>query len=151
MKFIGYLLFCILGLLAGGGLGLLIAVVLGGIVLMFSGGASVEELGMGENVAAKVRQCPYCAEDIKYEAVICKHCGKDVKAERPPEKIGTASSLKVSLVALNDKFDAGEIDEAEFQRLKKALEVLKSDFDDGRINADAFEAQRKQLMEGSAA
>ena len=24
------------------------------------------------------RQCPFCAEDIKLAAIVCKHCGKDV-------------------------------------------------------------------------
>ena len=26
-----------------------------------------------------IRQCPFCAEDIKKAAVVCKHCGRDVE------------------------------------------------------------------------
>jgi len=26
----------------------------------------------------KTKTCPYCAEEIKYNAVVCKHCHKDV-------------------------------------------------------------------------
>ena len=26
------------------------------------------------------RRCPYCAEAVKLEAIICKHCGKDIPA-----------------------------------------------------------------------
>ena len=26
-----------------------------------------------------IRQCPFCAEDIKKAAVVCKHCGRDVQ------------------------------------------------------------------------
>ena len=36
----------------------------------------------GESIAvpALVR-CPFCAEDIKPEAVVCKHCGRDLPAK----------------------------------------------------------------------
>lgn len=30
------------------------------------------------------RKCPFCAEDIKFEAIVCKHCGRDVPALPPP-------------------------------------------------------------------
>lgn len=25
-----------------------------------------------------IKQCPYCAEDIKAAAIVCKHCGRDI-------------------------------------------------------------------------
>jgi len=33
----------------------------------------------------QLRQCPFCAEDIKYEAIVCKHCGRDVPAAPAPK------------------------------------------------------------------
>lgn len=38
---------------------------------------------LGSNIGSEeTKKCPYCAEDVKKAAVICKHCGKDI-AEKP--------------------------------------------------------------------
>jgi hypothetical protein len=36
--------------------------------------------------AEETRECPYCKEEIKAEAVKCKHCGSRVTPERPPHE-----------------------------------------------------------------
>lgn len=30
-----------------------------------------------------LKKCPFCAEDIKAEAVICKHCQRDIPPQQP--------------------------------------------------------------------
>jgi hypothetical protein len=41
-----------------------------------------ERVSKGQVPEKKTKLCPYCAEVIKVQAVICKHCGKNVNPSR---------------------------------------------------------------------
>jgi hypothetical protein len=48
-----------------------------------------------------LRKCPFCAEQVKPEAVICKHCGNKLPPPQPPSKItkkGVAIALGVVVI-----------------------------------------------------
>lgn len=56
-------------------------IVIVGVLMAIFGGKS-----QGSAVSKDERQCPFCAEMIKMQAIKCKHCGSDVepvKAEKP--------------------------------------------------------------------
>lgn len=44
--------------------------------------------------AGTMKRCPYCAELVRIEAIICKHCGKELDAPKPAEPWKTPTLAK---------------------------------------------------------
>ena len=53
-----------------------------GIIFNFVGLIVIACLGNVEKAGRDMKKCPYCAELVKKDAIVCKHCGKDIAAEK---------------------------------------------------------------------
>lgn len=46
-----------------------------------------EDGRINNTTAPTERKCPFCAEQIKAEAIVCKHCGRDVEPLPAPKNV----------------------------------------------------------------
>jgi hypothetical protein len=57
-------------------------------------------------------ECPFCAEEVKDEALVCKHCSRDLKTPVPlveenQELIVKLAELKAEVARLRDELKRG--------------------------------------------
>ena len=49
-----------------------------GLVFNFIGLIVIACLGKVEKLGRDLKKCPYCAELVQKDALVCKHCGRDI-------------------------------------------------------------------------
>ena len=77
-----------------------------GLIVAFSMAPNATAVEAGKVASGESKKCPFCAEVIKYEALVCRFCGKDQPASEKSSNDSNVTSTQTPDEVAFQKFKA---------------------------------------------